>query len=287
MASGCWSTSRTGCGTTSTSWSRSTDAVTGIDRDAIVAALHAENVLARRYFYPGCHRHAPYVSSRREWYLPVTDDVAARVVVLPTGTSMGPEDCLTVGKLLGELVDGGAPLATRIADRRHRSMSHELIPLDRRRGLGPGAGGPPAPARAHPPPRRGVPGQLTGRHALLYVHRDAHGAADVACPIAVRGAPGERDAYTPYGFGGFAAARPVPTFAAEWDSFAGRERMGRVVRLPEPTAGSGPRLPRRRVRSRRRRRYVLDLARPADDLLARMSPRRRAELRRWARRPPI
>ncbi len=92
-------------------------ATTGIERDAIVAALHAENVLARRYFFPGCHRHAPYVLSRREWDLPVTDDVAARVVVLPTGTSIGPDDCLTVGKLLGELVDGGPPLATRIADR--------------------------------------------------------------------------------------------------------------------------------------------------------------------------
>ena len=33
--------------------------VIGVARDEIVQALHAENVLARRYFYPGCHRMAP------------------------------------------------------------------------------------------------------------------------------------------------------------------------------------------------------------------------------------
>jgi len=31
----------------------------GLSRDEILAALRAENVLARRYFYPGCHRMAP------------------------------------------------------------------------------------------------------------------------------------------------------------------------------------------------------------------------------------
>jgi dTDP-4-amino-4,6-dideoxygalactose transaminase len=90
---------------------------TGIGRDALVAALHAENVLARRYFYPGCHRHAPYVQSDRDWNLPVTDDVAACVLVLPTGTSISPDVCTSVGELIGEMLDGGAQLAGRIADR--------------------------------------------------------------------------------------------------------------------------------------------------------------------------
>ena len=35
-------------------------------RDDLVAALHAENVLARRYFYPGCHRLEPYRRGRAE-----------------------------------------------------------------------------------------------------------------------------------------------------------------------------------------------------------------------------
>ena len=62
-------------------------------RDQIVKALHAENILARRYFWPGCHNMKPY----RELYphaglmLPNTQMVADRVVVLPTGTNMDTE----------------------------------------------------------------------------------------------------------------------------------------------------------------------------------------------------
>jgi dTDP-4-amino-4,6-dideoxygalactose transaminase len=32
----------------------------GLTRDDLVSALHAENVLARRYFWPGCHNMQPY-----------------------------------------------------------------------------------------------------------------------------------------------------------------------------------------------------------------------------------
>ena len=64
-------------------------------RDTIVEALHAENILARRYFWPGCHQMKPY----RELYphaglvLPHTQAVADRVIVLPTGTTL-PSDAL-------------------------------------------------------------------------------------------------------------------------------------------------------------------------------------------------
>jgi len=34
--------------------------IAGLSRDQFVEILHAENVLARRYFYPGCHRMEPY-----------------------------------------------------------------------------------------------------------------------------------------------------------------------------------------------------------------------------------
>ena len=33
---------------------------TGIGRDQLMRILHAENVLAKRYYYPGCHRVEPY-----------------------------------------------------------------------------------------------------------------------------------------------------------------------------------------------------------------------------------
>ena len=65
-------------------------------RDEIVAALHAEGILARKYFWPGCHNMQPF----RELYphagllLPNTMVVADRVIVLPTGTTLPSE---TVG----------------------------------------------------------------------------------------------------------------------------------------------------------------------------------------------
>jgi dTDP-4-amino-4,6-dideoxygalactose transaminase len=34
----------------------------GLSRDELLAVLHAENMVARRYFYPGCHRMEPYRS---------------------------------------------------------------------------------------------------------------------------------------------------------------------------------------------------------------------------------
>ena len=95
-------------------------AVTGIDRDTIIDALHAENILARRYFFPGCHRHEPYLHSDRDWDLPRTDRVAGRVIVLPTGTAMDPDSCVTVGRILGELINGGMQLGERIATARRR-----------------------------------------------------------------------------------------------------------------------------------------------------------------------
>lgn len=63
----------------------------GMSRDLLVKILHAENVRARRYFYPGCHRMEPY----RSYYpnagllLPQTERMVQRVMSLPTGTAVG------------------------------------------------------------------------------------------------------------------------------------------------------------------------------------------------------
>jgi len=64
-------------------------------RDAVVDALHAENILARKYFWPGCHGMKPYreLFPHARLMLPRTEDVAARVIVLPTGETL-PEDCI-------------------------------------------------------------------------------------------------------------------------------------------------------------------------------------------------
>lgn len=64
------------------------------DRDLLIEVLHAENVLARRYFHPGVHRMEPYKSLYPEFVgnLPGTESVSHQVLCLPTGTSVGPDD---------------------------------------------------------------------------------------------------------------------------------------------------------------------------------------------------
>jgi dTDP-4-amino-4,6-dideoxygalactose transaminase len=77
-----------------------------VSRDQVVAALKAENVLARRYFHPGCHNMKPY-SAMHEYAglrLPVTDDVCARVVVLPTGPQLGDDGARRIAELLRAVV---------------------------------------------------------------------------------------------------------------------------------------------------------------------------------------
>jgi dTDP-4-amino-4,6-dideoxygalactose transaminase len=71
-----------------------------VDRDGIVRALHAENVIARKYFWPGCHKMEPYCSLQPNagLLLPETERIAARVIVLPTGQSV---DEKTVEQICG------------------------------------------------------------------------------------------------------------------------------------------------------------------------------------------
>ena len=60
------------------------------NRDEIVEALHAENIIARKYFWPGCHKMEPYRSLQPNagLLLPETERIAARVIVLPTGQTV-------------------------------------------------------------------------------------------------------------------------------------------------------------------------------------------------------
>ncbi len=78
------------------------EAACGLSRDQLVQVLHAENVLARRYFFPGCHQMEPYRSffPHAGLLLPETERVAARVLVLPNGTALGAKEIQTVGGLI-------------------------------------------------------------------------------------------------------------------------------------------------------------------------------------------
>ena len=74
----------------------------GLSRDALLRVLREENVLARRYFWPGCHRMEPYRSLFPDAgrLLPQTEALASRVLVLPTGTSMFTCDVQAICSIL-------------------------------------------------------------------------------------------------------------------------------------------------------------------------------------------
>lgn len=75
-----------------------------VSRDDIIAALHAENVLARKYFWPGCHKMKPYrdLFPHAGLVLPNTERVADRVVVLPTGTALSAIDVGTIASIIAQ-----------------------------------------------------------------------------------------------------------------------------------------------------------------------------------------
>jgi len=74
-------------------------------RDEIVAALQAENVLARKYFWPGCHRMKPYrdLFPHAGLMLPHTEAVANRVIVLPTGGDICASDIEFIASVFRQL----------------------------------------------------------------------------------------------------------------------------------------------------------------------------------------
>ncbi len=79
----------------------------GLSRDELVDALWADNVRARRYFYPGCHRMSPYRERGSDVAdsLQATERVAKQVMVLPTGTAMTLADVTVVCDLIARAHD--------------------------------------------------------------------------------------------------------------------------------------------------------------------------------------
>lgn len=78
----------------------------GLTRDMLIQVLHSENVIARRYFYPGCHKMEPYRSyfPHAGLLLPHTEEICNRVIVLPTGTSMDEESIRSVCTILRDAI---------------------------------------------------------------------------------------------------------------------------------------------------------------------------------------
>ena len=99
------------------------EATAGISRDDLVRVLHAENVLARRYFFPGCHEMEPYRSyfPNAGLLLPETNRLTQRVMSLPTGTAVGPKEIETVCAIIRLAVENSQELSTRLAARQEGS----------------------------------------------------------------------------------------------------------------------------------------------------------------------
>lgn len=82
------------------------DSGCSVTRDEFIAALHAENILARRYFWPGVHRMHPYceIFDDLDIRLPVTCDISEGIVVLPTGSAIGQREVGIVASVLRALI---------------------------------------------------------------------------------------------------------------------------------------------------------------------------------------
>ena len=82
----------------------------GVSRDDLVEELHAEGIIARRYFYPGCHRMEPYRSyfPNAGLLLPETERLSERLICLPTGQSVSTEDISKVCKIIRLTLERGS-----------------------------------------------------------------------------------------------------------------------------------------------------------------------------------
>jgi dTDP-4-amino-4,6-dideoxygalactose transaminase len=90
--------------------------VTQLSRDQMVEILHAENVLARRYFYPGCHKMEPYRSyfPNAGLMLPETEKLAKRVLSLPTGNTIGHDEISNICQIIRVAVAHGKEVSERL-----------------------------------------------------------------------------------------------------------------------------------------------------------------------------
>jgi len=75
----------------------------GMSRDSLIEVLKAENVMARRYFYPGIHNSVEYRKSLPDYAdsLPITDYLCGTCIQLPIGAMV---DSNSVGAIC-EIID--------------------------------------------------------------------------------------------------------------------------------------------------------------------------------------
>jgi dTDP-4-amino-4,6-dideoxygalactose transaminase len=102
---------------------------TKISRDTLVDLLNAENVVARRYFYPGCHRMQPYRSyfPHAGLLLPETEQLTQRVMLLPTGTGMDGEAISKVCDIIRYIVQNANRINRALVKNLSRETEQESV----------------------------------------------------------------------------------------------------------------------------------------------------------------
>ncbi|MEV0155852.1 dTDP-4-dehydro-6-deoxyglucose aminotransferase [Micromonospora sp. NPDC050686] len=86
---------------------------TGLDRDLLLDVLHAEHVMALRPIgSPACHQLEPYRSGRPV-SLPHTERLVARVISLPSGTTVNREQIRRICSIIRFAVAHGAAVTAR------------------------------------------------------------------------------------------------------------------------------------------------------------------------------
>lgn len=88
----------------------------GLKRDDLMKILYSENVLARRYFHPGCHRAGPYASdeSYSNLDLPETERLSACVLALPNGTAVSENEIKDICQIIRVCVNHAEEIRSKL-----------------------------------------------------------------------------------------------------------------------------------------------------------------------------
>lgn len=90
----------------------------GLSRDLLIALLKAENVNARRYFYPGLHRSIPYAQELPQYLerLPNTDTLSATCIQLPIGALVSAQNVERICEILSRAHHAAPAIRSRNAE---------------------------------------------------------------------------------------------------------------------------------------------------------------------------
>jgi len=97
-----------------------------LTRDEIICVLHAENVMARRYFHPGVHRMDAYRNVPTP-ILPITESIGESVIVLPTGMHVTEETIQQISSLISLATSSAAEVKREIKSRNLSPTDAQIV----------------------------------------------------------------------------------------------------------------------------------------------------------------